>query len=300
MAGPEVTSSRMRLLRGVLTVVALVAIAVALTRAIDDAGEVALPGPGRLVLSGALLAIGMVAATSAWATLLPRVGFRSVLPGFALAQLAKYVPGSVWQGVGQVADAHRLGIAVPSATVSYVVQMVLQALVAAAMSIAALTAPGLPWWLAVPAALGPLGLLLIRRRWLDAVIGAVARRIRRLDAERLELPSQAALLQAAARSLVTILTVGASFAVLLPSEQGLRGFVGTAGIFVLAWVIGFLVVPLPSGLGVRELVLVVGLADLHPVADILAASVVARLVLVVVEAGFVAVAQFARIDRPPR
>jgi uncharacterized membrane protein YbhN (UPF0104 family) len=65
-------------------------------------------------------------------------------------------------------------------------------------------------------------------------------------------------------------------------------------------VIGFLVVPLPSGLGVRELVLVVGLADLHPVADILAASVVARLILVVVEAGFVAVAQFARIDRPPR
>lgn len=291
------TSSRMRLLRGVLTVAALAAIALALVRAVEDAGEVALPGPGRLVASGVLLAVGMLAATSAWAVLLPRVGFRAVLPGFALAQLAKYVPGSVWQGVGQVADAHRLGIDVPTATVGYVVQMVLQALVAAAASITALTVPGLPWWLAVPAAGGPLGLLLIRRRWLDALIGAVARLVRRLDPERLELPSQASLLGAAVRSLVTILAIGTSFAVLLPSELGVRGFVGTAGIFMLAWVIGFLVIPLPSGLGVRELVLVVGLGDLHPVADILAASVVARLVLVVVEAGFVAVAQLARIDR---
>ena len=297
MAGIQVNSRTLKALRVVLTIAALVAIAVALVRAIEDAGQVTLPGPGRLVASGLLLAVGMVAATTAWATLLPRVDFRTVLPGFGLAQLAKYVPGSVWQGVGQVADAHRLGIPAPTATVAYIVQMVLQALVAGAVSVTALVAPGLPWWLRIPAVLGPLGVFLIRRRWLDALVAILARLTRRVDASRIELPSQRALLTAAAASLVTILSIGTSFAVLLPSGLGPRGFLGTAGIFMLAWLIGFLVVPLPSGLGVREAVLVVGLGDLHPVADVLAAAIVARLVLVVVEAAFVAVAQLGRIDR---
>ena len=297
MAGTAVTSRALRTLRVVLTVAALVALTVALVRAIEDAEEVALPGPWRLAASAVLLAIGMAAATSAWATLLPRVGFRAVLPGFGLAQLAKYVPGSVWQGVGQVADAHRLGIPAGTATAAYLVQMVLQALAAGAVSVAALTAPGLPWWLAVPAALGPLGLLLINRGWLDALVGVLARLTRRVDPARIGLPSQGGLLAAAGRSLLTILTIGTSFAVLLPSELGARGFVGTAGVFMLAWLIGFLVVPLPSGLGVREAVLVVGLGELHPVADILAAAIVARLVLVVVEGLYVGVAQLARLDR---
>lgn len=287
----------MRVLRFVLTIAALAAIGLALANAIEDAGGVALPGPGRLATSGLLLALGMMAAGAAWALLLPALPFRQVLPGFALAQLAKYVPGSIWQGVGQVADAHRLGVPVSAGTLAYLLQVLLQLLVAAAASAVAIVAPDLPTWLAVPAVIGPVGLVLLRRTWLDAVLQRLARLTPRVDPTHVRLPSQMTIVLTAGCAAVTILTIGASFAVLLPSADGARGFVATAGIFMLAWVIGFVVLPLPSGLGVREAVLVAGLASVHPVADVLAAAIVARLVLVVVELAFVALAQLARLDR---
>lgn len=284
----------MRWLRGTLAVVAVAALLVALQRAVQDAEAVALPGAGRLAVAAGLLAVSLVMAASVWAILLPGLNLRQVFPGFALAQLAKYVPGSVWQGVGQVADAHRLGVGAGTASLAFMVQLAVQVIAAAGASAVALVMPGLPIWLRVPAALAPFALVLVNRRWLAALIGLLARRSSRLRGARLDLPTQAALVRATWRSGVTILAIGASFAVLLPTDS-IPGMVGTAGVFMLAWLVGFLVVPLPAGVGVREAVLVAGLAATHPVADVLAAAIVARLLLLVVEGIIAAAAQALRV-----
>jgi glycosyltransferase 2 family protein len=289
-----VTPRRMRLLRGGLALVAVVALLFALREAVEEAGAVALPGPGRLALAGGLMAVSLVSAGSAWAVLIDvRVG--RAFPGFVLAQLAKYVPGSVWQGVGQVADAHRLGVATSRASLAFVVQLLLQIIAAAAASVLALTAAGLPLWLRVWAAVAPLSLVFVDRRWLAAVVATLSRWSARLRDADLELPTQAALLAATWRSVVTIMLVGTSYAVLLPSAASPREVVGAAGVFMLAWLVGFLVVPLPAGLGVREIVLVAGLSAVHPTAEILAAAVVARLLLIVVEGALALGAQPLRL-----
>jgi glycosyltransferase 2 family protein len=292
-----VTPRRLRLLRGLLVIAALVALGFALVRATEDAGQVPLPGMDRLAVAGALLAVGMAAATSAWSRLLPDVRFSDVLPGYSLAQLAKYIPGSVWQGVGQVADAQRFGVPATVATVAFVAQSLLQVTTAATVGALALLAPELPGWLIVCAAAGPLTLLLLDRRWLAAAMRRLAAVSRRLDPGALEPPSQGALIAAAVRCIVCILALAGGFVVLLPGSLVGGDVAGAIGVFALAWVIGFVLIPLPAGLGVREFVLVVGLAGSQTPADVLTASVVARLLLIVVEGGYAGVAQLARLPR---
>lgn len=285
----------MRLLRGVLTVAAIVGLGFALQRAVQDAGAVSLPGPARLSIAALLLAVSLVTSASAWSTLLPTVGLRLAFPGFVVAQLAKYVPGSVWQGVGQVADAHRLGVATGTASVSFLVQLALQVVAAGIASAAALMAPELPWWLRIVAILGPGSVIFVNRRWLATALAFFARRSSRLRQADIELPSQPTLVRGLGWSGVTIVAIGLSYASLLPTTSDPREVVGTAGVFMLAWLIGFLVVPLPAGVGVREAVLVAGLSAMHPVADVLAAAIIARLLLIVVEGVLAATGQLLRL-----
>lgn len=289
-----------RVLQGLLGGAALAGLAVALVRAMQDAEDLTLPGAWRLVVSGAVLAVAVGSAASAWGRLLPGQRFVDVLPGYSLAQVTKYLPGSVWQGVGQVADAGRLGVPFATGSFLFLVQMGLQAIAASAASVLAIFAVELPGVLVIPVVAGPLALLLVRRRWLDLALRMAAGRMRRIQRAEITLPSQGQLTDAATRSLICILGVGASFAVLVPTTGGTREFVGAAGVFILAWLVGFLVVPLPAGLGVREAVLVLGLGSTYGTAEVLAAAVLARVVLVVVEGGYVAVGQMLRIGRAQR
>ena len=283
-----------RWIRIALTIAAVGAVGWAFAAAVEDAGQVPLPETSSFVGAGVCYLIGLVAATAGWAVLLRDRRFLDVVPGFATAQLAKYVPGSIWQGVGQVADAHRLGVGTGTASLAFLTQVSVQLLVAAAVSVLALLSPGLPLWLMIGVALGPLALLLIRPAALRGVVRGLSRLSSRVREDAIEVPEARALGQVALASLGAILALGIGFALLLPEARGPRELLGAAGVFALAWVVGFLVVPLPSGLGVREAVLVAGLAGLYGPADVLTASIVSRVVLIVVEALYAGVAQLAR------
>lgn len=288
-----------RAFRVLLTVGAIIAIGAAFVATVDDVRELQLPGVGSLVASGTLVAISLGAAAIAWSVLLPDgIGLGSSLPGFALAQLAKYIPGTVWQGVGQVTDAKRLGSPLGTASVAYACQLAIQCAVAGAASALALLNTELPPGLRLVAVAGPLGLLLLHRRWIQVALSLLGRWVRRIDPRGIGIPHQRGIFQAAACSTVTIFALGASFAVLLPAGGEPRRFVAIAGVFILSWFVGFLVVPLPSGLGVREGILVIGLAPWYATADILAAAVIVRMVTIVVEALFALGGQAARIERP--
>jgi uncharacterized membrane protein YbhN (UPF0104 family) len=75
----------------------------------------------------------------------------------------------------------------------------------------------------------------------------------------------------------------ASFAVLLGDVADVEPLTAALAMCA-AWVVGYLVVPLPYGLGVREAILIAALPGV-PTASLLAASLAQRLLGIAAEAG---------------
>jgi len=269
--------------RAAIAGAAVIGIVVAFVGTLDEVERVPLPSLPRLVFAVVLLFAGQLAALGGWGILIPAGTTRALAPGYFLAQLAKYVPGSVWQGVGQVMDAVRLGSGRGAATVAYMVQMVTQTVAGFVLAILVLLARPSGWLLAA-AIVSPLSVVLLNRRWMQLAL----RLLSRVSPGRLghlsdTVVDQASILRAAGLTLVAMLLISLSFPVLLLGEVGARAVLAAAGAFSLSWVIGLLVVPVPSGLGIRELVLVGALGGDHGTAAVLAAAVVLRLLVIVVE-----------------
>jgi glycosyltransferase 2 family protein len=287
-----VVSQPARVVRLVLGVVAMVAGAVAFFSTREDAGALGAPDPVRLVAATAAVAVALLAAAGAWSTLLGERRFRVVLPGFLGAQLARYIPGSLWQGVSQVLDAERLGVRRSRATTAFLVQLGTQVVAATVVTLLVLLdASQLPPWLITAAVAAPLvAVPMVSRRWMSRAVAWLRARSVRFSGMELAPPSQRALVVATAFGAVNALLIGSAFGLLMPSAASAREVAAAAGAFAFAWLIGFLVVPLPAGLGVREALLVIGLGDRHSVAVILGAAVALRLLMIVVEAGLALVA----------
>jgi glycosyltransferase 2 family protein len=273
-----------RAVRGAFALVAIGAVVVAFTRTLDETEGLPLPPVHRILLAGALAVLGLVTAVLAWAQLLPGLRTRDLAPGFLLAQLAKYLPGSVWQGVGQVMDAVRCGAGRGAATVAYGVQLGTQVVAGGIVAVLVVAAKP-PGWVLTAGLVGPLGVLLLARRWMATTLRYGARVApSRLTHLPTALPPQRSILSAGAFSTSTMLLTSLAYANLLAGPLSPRELVGAAGAFALAWTLGSLAIPVPAGLGVREFVLVVALGSQHPTADVLAAAVLLRLILIVVEA----------------
>jgi len=76
-------------------------------------------------------------------------------------------------------------------------------------------------------------------------------------------------------TMVPLALSGVAFAVLLRDWQGTVSLLGVVGAYSLAWAVGFVAIPLPSGAGVREIVLV-WMIDWVPPASVVAISVAHR------------------------
>jgi glycosyltransferase 2 family protein len=288
-----VSWSRSRVLRTALGLAAAVAVAVAFVSTLDDAEAVGFPSAWRLAVAVAATLVALVVAGAAWWRLLGSVTFVRLLPGFLTAQLARYLPGSVWQGVSQVLDAERLGVRRSRASTAFLLQLGTQAVAATVVGLLALLAgPQLPGWFLAIVVLAPIcAVPTLHRAWMQRLSGWAARRSRRFAGMDLTLPAQREILLATALGVVNLVLVGVAFGLLLAPATSLRAIAVAAGVFALAWVAGFLVVPLPAGLGVREAVLVAGLAHAYPAAVLLGAAVVLRLLMIAGEAGLALLAR---------
>ncbi|MGH8875369.1 MAG: lysylphosphatidylglycerol synthase domain-containing protein, partial [Acidimicrobiia bacterium] len=135
----------------------------------------------------------------------------------------------------------------------------------------------LPWWARAATGCGLLAPLLLYRPLLAAVLERLGRWLR-LDRQEVEPPPQAVMLRSFAWVLVPVLAAGLAFALLVGSLGPEVGWAHATASFALAWAVGFAALPFPSGLGVREAVLValVGAGT----AQVLAASLTLRLVTI--------------------
>lgn len=253
-------------------------LAVAFWETWDRSADVVVPAWWRLLISLVAVTVAMSMAYRGWAALFQRsVRSRELAAGFYLSQLGKYVPGGVWQAAGQVGYAIRAEVSPPRAATAFVVFSVTQATAGAIVGASVgLLAADLAWWLRAGTLAAASMALLLDRRWMAWAVGFYRRRRSAGDPGEL-VPAQQAILRSCAWSVGTMLGLGIAFAALLSGLGTTAPLAATVTGFSLAWTVGFLAVPFPAGLGIREAVLITVLGPATGVAPLIAASVYFRL-----------------------
>lgn len=291
-------SRRTALLRvgvAVFVVLAIACFAIALVKAWQQTST--LPSAWRLVSAGLLCAISLLSVAYAWATLLGGDRRLDHVAASLVTQIAKYVPGGVWQASGQVGLARSAGVPLRRGMAAFTVQALAFAVAAASFGIllAGVWDDG-AWWLRALIGVGSLAALtLVDRRWM---VWALHRIPRTRDASNDLVPSQRAIVLATVGGLVAVTALALGYAVLLGSFGPLHDPWLVVCAFAIAWLVGFVLVPLPSGLGAREAVLIGFLHGLFPTSVLVAASVFHRIVQIVTE-GVLALIASHRV-RPSR
>jgi uncharacterized membrane protein YbhN (UPF0104 family) len=218
-----------------------------------------------LVLVASITVCGCaVAATSfAWLAILRRLDVRTELwfvGIFFQAQLAKYIPGSVWQYAGRTTLARASGLPVRAVAVSLPAELLASALAAAAMSLLVLG-----WWGLAAAAVVVLALSLRVYRPSQRVLSATMHVI----------PAYAGIW----------LATGFGFWLTGRALLGvpLGDALTYAGAFSAAWLVGLVAIYAPGGIGVREAVLVALLRGKIGAGDALVLAVVSRAIFTLID-----------------
>jgi glycosyltransferase 2 family protein len=238
-------------------VLGFVGLIIAFRRAVDESHGQALPDAPALMVAGALTLASIVLAGRAWTELFDRRHDRRALAGSLYAsQLTKYLPGGGFvQAAGQVSMSVTAGARVGQAATATAVWALTTVVAGCTLVSGLVFASSLPTWLRAMSLCGLLAPCLLYRRVVAVALHAAHRLIRRVpDPEAL--PTQRRMLVSFAWSLGNAVSGAAAYAVLLRVPGSDTDPVIVIGAFALSWVIGFLVFPLPSGIGVREAVLV--------------------------------------------
>ncbi len=265
---------------GALAVALLLAAAWSQREALADAASRL--SAGRLAGAGALVLLGLWTNMLSWRAVLAGLGSPLPLPVAArvylVAQIGKYLPGSLWPVLAQAELGRDHGVPRVRSGVAAVAALVVGLVVGAVLAAAALGASATGaarayWWvlLAVPA-----GLVVLAPPVLQRLLDLALRLARRGgDPHRVE---GRALLLGAWWSAVTWLVFGSHVA-LLADALGADGrllLVLCTGAYAVAWTVGFLVVVAPAGAGAREGALVLALAPVLERADALAVALLSR------------------------
>lgn len=243
-----------------------------------------LPQPWAVVAAEVLVLVGLSCLARAWIRLFPdRSIDRSLTAAFYVSQLGRYIPGAIWQVLAQVGFATRAGASLPQASTSFGVFAVVQLAAGATVgAMLGLFGNGVPPGARLVTPLMLSAVLFLRRTWIVWVLGVVGRLAGRSFDDEL-VPPQSAILRSYRWTLLTLVTNGLAFAVLLGS-LGTDGSIplGLAA-FGFAWTVGFVAIPFPSGIGIREAALILTLSHSAPTSLIIAASVSHRLVSMIGE-----------------
>jgi hypothetical protein len=212
---------------------------------------VVFPPAWRLAPAACLMLASPLFAAAGWSRLFERARDRTLMRAFLLAQPAKYIPGGAWQIVGQVGLSHRTGVPLDRAVAAFpvwiIVQLAAAGLVGSALAVFGTASGATIRWLSLA---GLLPLALLHRSFPVRLTMAYARR-RKTEATAALVPSQAAILGAWVWTSLAVLAAGGAFALVIDGLGG-PGAGTSVPTFALAWIVGFLAVPVPGGVGVRE------------------------------------------------
>lgn len=242
-----------------------------------------IPSFGRIAAGLTLTVASLWLAANQWSSLLDLSGgprsraHRAVY----LSQLAKYLPaGGLVQIAGQVSLSESDQFSPGNRLFLYLVGVIQLCAACAIAGLLSLTQPdGSLWWMAL--AVAPFGLIGLPPvlRWVTSTLS----RFRRLDVRTPETP---ALIRSQIFAAANIIALSAAFAAVV-AAPGFSSILATMGAFALAWLAGFVVFPIPAGVGIREAALVGLLPSLSP-AQVLVGGLLLRLFGLVAEVSMLA------------
>lgn len=241
----------------------------------------------RLWLSMGIALLGVGASSGIWHQMLTGLGeplpLRVSLRIFFVGQVGKYLPGAVWPAVTQAALAREHGVA-PRATVSAVTLFLWVHLVTGtAVAVPILSISGrLP--LVTLIAL-PVLVALLTPRLLGWSLQTLFRLARRRPLR--QLPDAAHLLRGSAWALLMWVCYGLHLHLLTAAVGDPVGLATGAAVFAAGWVVGFVLLIAPAGVGPREAA-IVALLPLSAGAGLVVA-LVSRLMMSVADAAWAAV-----------
>ncbi len=272
--------------------------------AVTDA--VAHARPGLLALALLLGGFGMVSIGIAWHTAVRvlggSIGLLPTLRAYFVGQLGKYVPGGVWAVMGRGEWVRSAGV--PGAVAYSSVLLSMGSVYLAAVLLAATLVPVAGLFGSNGDArygfvllLLPLGFALLHPRLVHAMLRGLRRVTGRdlaVQVPRWGISSAVVLQQVPSWLLIGLATYSVAVAF---GEAG--SVVNIVAATAISWVVGFVVLPVPGGIGVRETAFVALATSLSP-AIAATVAVAARLVFVVVDATGAAVATLvSRRGRTP-
>jgi len=253
-----------------------------------------------LTLSLTFFALAWALAALAWGYITKKLKkplkSKEALKLWVFSQAARYIPGSVWQVVGRVYLGEKKGLSKGETLASVAIEtsnLIISSLVVFALS--------LPFWPKLSGlqnyypyfAAGFLVFGFLHPTVFNFTTGFFIQRLDKKEKPHPYLFKE--IIQMLLPYLLVWLAFGTGFFLLILSFQGFEVayFPVVTGIFALSWVVGFLFVIAPGGLGARELALVyfLGLFLSHPLAILLAISsrilmIVAELLILLVSAFF--------------
>lgn len=216
----------------------------------------------------------------------PAAGYLSSARAFYLSQLAKYLPGSIWAFPARAMLIKNMGLSLSAA--SYILLLETAALCASALGVGWLSFTSFPaglQYLRLPiigvAGIAGIATLALRQRprWLFALLPARWRPGEQ-HAEPIVKSFIAMLVSLSSLAASWVLS-GLSFFFILKSIQAAPDWAELApaiSAFSLAWLLGFVVIVSPGGVGVREAALIFLLGGIFGAAEISIAVVLSRLI----------------------
>ena len=243
--------------------------------------EVTLSVP-RLMSAFVLIVISAAMVAEGWATLIrdhsPRRAMRRI---FYTAQPSKYFPGGFAQPVGQVALAVGEGIRLGIAGTAFIIHATTGAVAGAVLGSGLIFVAEAPTWIRWVSSVGIVAPLFLWRpaiTWAARLVGRLVGRPVIADL----VSSQRSIIVAFGWVFGGVLLTSGAFVVLSPGDLFSVGPLSLLTAYAFAWTVGYLTLPIPAGLGIREAILAVVL-PVAVVASVVAISAIHRLATMVAE-----------------
>jgi hypothetical protein len=244
--------------------------------------------PGWIVAAAVLAAAGMAAIAVPWRRALRMLGgdlpLDETLTRYFVGEIGKYLPGGVWPVVGRGEMAARAGVGRSAAYGSVALSLAALYLCAMLLVLAALPAMvaggGSLAYLWVLVVL-PLGVAGLHHQVLDG-LRRLAERVARRSFD-VTIPPWRDSLVLLAQYVPAWLCIGTATWLVAQGLGQDAGWLEVAPAAVLSWIVGFVLVPVPGGVGVREAAFVAAATSLDPGVGA-AVAITARLLFVLVDA----------------
>lgn len=248
---------------------------------------------GAVVVAFLACTVALGVNALSWRAVMRSIGLTATIPEsmhvFLLSQAGKYIPGSVWPVLAQAEFARDHGVSRARAMTGSIVAMVVGVVTSAVVGAIGLvvSVPGALvayWWVLVVAAA-------LAATLLPPVLSRIVRLAFRVT-RRTEEPAHIGampLLASAGWSVLMWLLLGVQAWVLLREFSPGAGFALATGAFAFAWLVGFLVVIAPAGVGAREAALVLALSTVAEPGQALSLAIISRFLMTGADAVGVAV-----------